>query len=146
MTEDAPALAVKSADAGLDAAMDALREEFEAAIRESLERCAALVEEAREAPDDNISHAKEIFGLMHDLKGQGLTFGYPAVTRIGASLCDYIRFVTQPVTAGHLMVVSTHLEALDYVIAQGPGEPVEMVWDELVPKLDLLIYKAGSPR
>ena len=146
MTEDAPALAVKSADAGLDAAMDALREEFEAAIRESLERCAALVEEAREAPDDNISHAKEIFGLMHDLKGQGLTFGYPAVTRIGAPLCDYIRFVTQPVTAGHLMVVSTHLEALDYVIAHGPGEPVEMVWDELVPKLDLLIYKAGSPR
>ena len=146
MTEDAPVLAKKIADEGLDATMDALREEFEAAIREGLERCAALVEEAREAPDDNISLVKEIFGLVHDLKGQGVTFGYPAVTRIGASLCDYIRIVTQPLTAGHLMVVSTHLQALDYVTSRGSGEPSQMVWDELVPKLDLLIFKTGSPR
>lgn len=146
MTEDAPAQAAKLPNDSLDAAMDALRKEFELALRESLERCSALVEEAREALDDNISQVKEIFRLVHDLKGQGLTFGYPAVTRIGASLCDYIRVVTQPVTAGHLTVVSTHLEALDYVTSRQPGEPVQMVWDELVPKLDLLIFKAGSPR
>jgi len=146
MKEDMPALAGKSADDDLDAAMGALKKEFEVAVGESLERCRALVEEAKEALDDNISHVKEIFGLVHNLKGQGLTFGYPAVTRIGASLCDYIRFVTQPVTAGHLLVVSTHLEALDYVTSREAGEPVQMVWDELVPKLDLLIFRAGSPR
>ena len=146
MTEDAPVLAKTSADDGLDATMDALRAEFDVAMREGLERCKALVEEAREAPDDNVSPVKEIFGLVHDLKGQGLTFGYPAVTRIGASLCDYIRIVTQPLTAGHLMVVGMHLEALDYVTSRGPGEPTQMVWDELIPKLDLLIFKTGSPR
>ena len=33
----------------------------------------------------------DFFVKMHDLKGQGATFGYPLLTRIGAVVCDFIR-------------------------------------------------------
>lgn len=33
---------------------------------------------------------KEVFRLVHDIKGQGATFGYPLMTDIGNKLCRYL--------------------------------------------------------
>lgn len=33
----------------------------------------------------------DFFLKMHDLKGQGSTFGYPLLTEIGAAVCDLLR-------------------------------------------------------
>lgn len=33
----------------------------------------------------------DFFVKMHDLKGQGATFGYPLLTSIGAVVCDFLR-------------------------------------------------------
>ncbi len=32
-----------------------------------------------------------LFRTAHDMKGQGATFGYPLVTKLGARICDQIR-------------------------------------------------------
>ncbi len=34
---------------------------------------------------------ENLFRTAHDMKGQGATFGYPLLTRLGAKICDRIR-------------------------------------------------------
>ena len=36
----------------------------------------------------------DFFNKIHDLKGQGRTFGYPLLTELGAFACDYLRHKT----------------------------------------------------
>ena len=36
----------------------------------------------------------DFFNKIHDLKGQGRTFGYPLLTELGAFTCDYLRHKT----------------------------------------------------
>ena len=36
----------------------------------------------------------DFFNKMHDLKGQGRTFGYPLLTDLGAFVCDFLRHKT----------------------------------------------------
>lgn len=47
-----------------------------------------------ETCDDPVSGIREIFAIVHDMKGQGATFGYDLVTDIGALACHSIRGLT----------------------------------------------------
>ena len=52
-----------------------------------------LLSQAYKAPADKRFHLirDDFFVKMHDLKGQGTTFGYPLLTEVGAFACDYLR-------------------------------------------------------
>lgn len=45
----------------------------------------------------NLEHRLElednIFRIAHNIKGQGLTFGYPLLTALGKHICDLVRHV-----------------------------------------------------
>src|SRR5689334_15222288 len=56
-----------------------------------LDRCAALLKTAREDASIRTASIKELYGIAHNIKGQGSSFGYPLVTRIGHSLCTLVR-------------------------------------------------------
>lgn len=69
----------------------------------------------------------DIFRIGHELKGQGGTFGYPLITKIGGSLCRYIELVgdDNPID---LEVIRAHALALRAVAGNkiaGDGGPVE---------------------
>ena len=38
---------------------------------------------------------EDFFMKVHDMKGQGSTFGYPLLTEVGACACDYLRNKTE---------------------------------------------------
>ena len=52
---------------------------------------------------------------IHNIKGQGSSFGYQLMTNIGGSLCDYIRDC-EPTSEAGLKVIEAHLAALEFVI------------------------------
>ena len=74
----------------------------------------------------------ELYAIVHDMKGQGSTFGYPLVTEIGQALCRLIK--THPAAIG---AIETHLAALDLVVngrlAGDGGEAGRRLLAELGP-------------
>src|SRR5262245_48999244 len=56
-----------------------------------LDRCAVLLKTAREDVGARSGAIKDLYGMAHNIKGQGSSFGYPLVTRIGDSLCRLVR-------------------------------------------------------
>lgn len=128
-----------------DPILEALFQSFMDMTHDGLARATVLTAEARENLDDNIDLTKQIFRLVHDIKGQGLTFGYPLLSRIGASLCDFIRYVTKPVSDEQLGVVGLHLEAMSFVVKNDiKGEPGDS-FQRLVSQLDHLVQKTETP-
>jgi len=57
----------------------------------------------------------KMFEIVHDLRGQGASFGYPLVTRIGSSLCRYVER-RDKAAAAEVDVVRAHVDALRAVI------------------------------
>ena len=76
-----------------------------------IEMMAALLEQAKSADsDERLNQIRgDFFDKMHDLKGQGRTFGYPLLTDLGAFACDFLRHKTA--------VTDEDLALLDRVLA-----------------------------
>ena len=56
-----------------------------------------------------------LFRIVHDMKGQGATFGYDLVTDIGNHLCRYIERQDK-FDAPQMEAVETHIKALRQII------------------------------
>lgn len=68
---------------------------------------------------------REIFGIVHDMRGQGGSFGYHLITVIGNQLCRFIDKVTGP-GPDETEAIRLHIEAMQLVIAEdmrGDGGP-----------------------
>ena len=89
---DAEILAARAAEA-LAGLADTYRSQLDQDIqimRDLLDRAADLTPVNRMPPIRT-----DFFGKMHDLKGQGTTFGYPLLTDLGGYTCDYLRHKTE---------------------------------------------------
>jgi hypothetical protein len=58
------------------------------------------------------------FNVAHDIRGQGGSFGFPLITRVGSSLCRYIEGRDWASAATDVQVVSAHIGALKVVLVQ----------------------------
>lgn len=58
---------------------------------------------------------KELFRTIHDLKGQGSTFGYPLITEIGNHLCRYIE-KQNTFNQNVLLIIQKHLDVLELIL------------------------------
>lgn len=88
--------------------------EFRITAMEELSTLADLVT-AAQASDAPVDELEAIFGIVHDLKGQGTTFGYSLLTKVADSLC---RFIEKADTRKPecLMVVAPHVDALRVIL------------------------------
>ncbi len=101
-----------------EAAVAALAENYAVWVREDLAAARKALQKARETAPDNADALKEIFGVCHNIKGQGGSFGYELMTMIGGSVCEITR------EAGNaseymLKVVEAHIAALEFVVEKG---------------------------
>lgn len=101
-----------------EAAVDRLAAEYPRyAIRDitNLQHCAEKMDSDR---DNCTIHFGEILRIAHDMRGQGVLFGYPLITRCAGSLCRATRLV-----AAHdpaiLDIVQTHVAALQAILEAG---------------------------
>ncbi|HVZ00863.1 MAG TPA: hypothetical protein VHA35_15250 [Dongiaceae bacterium] len=108
-----------------------------------LDRCGAFLKTAREDSAARPANVKEIYGIAHNLKGQGTSFGYPLITRIGQSLCQLTRR-ERDFSDGDLGIVQAHLDAIRLILAKDiKGEGGE-VGNKLAARLETLVSQANA--
>ena len=71
-----------------EAAVAALADSFLEWIGEDIGRAKEALAAGQEKPGDNQPELRAIFEVVHNVKGQGGSFGYDLLTKIGGSLCD----------------------------------------------------------
>ncbi|MCG8356114.1 MAG: Hpt domain-containing protein [Kiloniellales bacterium] len=103
-------------------AIESMRYEFLDCARRDLLAMQSAVERAKSGYDP-IEALKAVYRLAHDLRGQAGTFGYPLISTIASSLCDYIDEAQDPGSV-QLEAIEVHSNAMKAVIAadiQGDG-------------------------
>jgi chemotaxis protein histidine kinase CheA len=93
-------------------------------------------------PAARAAHIAELFRVAHDLKGQGASFGYPLVTRLGDSLCRLTRDRARSYESRHLDLAKSHLDAVQLVLTKEIKGEGGQVGTELVAKLKRLVDEA----
>jgi hypothetical protein len=74
---------------------------------------------AKDDPASRATHVEALFRVGHDLKGQGASFGFQLVTRIGQSLCALTRDRARSYESAHLDLAASHLDALELILTKG---------------------------
>lgn len=135
-----------------------------ASMREALERAESLVGQRRDrfdlaaesgaqmlelqarftaiedGSDPFEPHLKAMYEIVHDLRGQGATFGYPLVTRIGNTFCRLLEISTAP-DRRDIDRIRAHIDALTVVVSKNMrGE--HPAGSELIAGLERLIVNA----
>jgi hypothetical protein len=106
-----------------------------------IDRCTALLKTAREAPAERAAAVKDLYGIAHNIKGQGSSFGYPLVTRIGHSLCSLTR-QERDFSDADLGVIQAHVDALRLILTKEiKGEGGE-VGAKLAARLESMVIQA----
>lgn len=83
-----------------------------------VDKCAGILAGARgDGAADRVTRAREIHAVAHNIKGQGTSFGYPLMTRLGQSLCHLTRRKSD-FSDADLDLVAAHLDAMRLVLAK----------------------------
>ena len=110
-----------------EAAVAALADSFLKWITADIDKANQALAAAQGKPGDNQPEPREIFGVVHNVKGQGGSFGYDLLTKIGGSMYDYLRSETASASDKQLKAVAAHFAAMDFVLEkniQGSGDDV----------------------
>ena len=96
-------------------AMEALGDRFNIAVRQDIANARDYAANARQSGADKTAILDSIFGIVHNIKGQGGSFGYQLMTRVAASLCDYLRQRENRADTA-LDVIDGHLSSLQFIV------------------------------
>lgn len=118
-------------------AIDEMAEEFRVWAEQDIIRVQELVADTPNHADDLAEHYDKIFGVVHDLKGQGGTFGYTLLTSVGDNLCRFIGHLEEP-SMDDLTIIAPHVEALRAILkhnVRGSDDPIGVEIVESLHKL-----------
>ena len=93
-----------------------LHETYPEWVKPDVDRMACLLDESKTlSGEERENRLQEIFDLAHNVKGQGVSFGYPLMTQIGESLCDFLR-APKTMDGAAFQLVESHILAMQAVI------------------------------
>lgn len=93
-----------------------------------------ILDRIKTSPDDIEAQIDAMFRIVHDMKGQAATFGYPMVTNVAGSLCRFVdRIRESGGTAAENVarlseIIRLHVDALRLLLThdmKGAGGPTE---------------------
>ena len=86
-------------------------------VQEDLANLSTAFEDLKAGPaDKDKENLERIFGIAHDMKGQGGSFNYGLVTTVGNLLCRFVEKLEHP-APGDLKIIHLHVDGLRLVIA-----------------------------
>ena len=103
-----------------------LSDEFETIFAENIVALNAAMTELRDGADDEDAAIEDLRRVLHDLRGQAGTFGYPLVSQVGDSACKFID-LSEDFGVTEIEVVGMHIDALKAISQakiKGDGGPV----------------------
>lgn len=77
--------------------------------------------------DQSPDTLKLLFRVIHNMRGQAATFGYPLITQVGRSLCLYLMEQEERMEVPELMMITLHADALKVIYREqimGSGDSV----------------------
>lgn len=128
-----------------EAAVAALADNFLEWINEDIDRAKEALAGAQDKPGDNQPELREIFGVVHNVKGQGGSFGYDLLTEIGGSLCNYLRAEAASADEKQLRVIAGHFAAMDFVLEKNIRGSGDAIGDRLIGKIAKLVANIPAP-
>ena len=134
---------LKETLARAEEATTALRANYTEWARIDVNNTQTLLDAAKKGPAGQREQLDLLYAAMHNIKGQGSSFGYPLVTRIGQSLCRLIAPGRALDEAG-LKVAQAHLDALKLVLDQKIAGKGGEVGEKLAARLESMT--AGGDR
>lgn len=140
-----PADDVPDAVRDAEAAVAALADSFLEWITEDIDRAKKALAEAQDKPGDNQPLIRAIFEVVHNVKGQGGSFGYDLLTKIGGSLCDYLRVESASADEKQLKVIAAHFAAIDFVLEKNIQGSGGAIGDQLIGKVSQLVANIPAP-
>ncbi len=81
--------------------------------------------------------------IVHNIKGQGTSFGYPLMTGIGESLYRMVLAMREQPAAAVVKVLGAHVEALRTIIDHDIRANAGSLGREVVTRLTSLVDKVG---
>lgn len=130
-----------TAVAAAQAAVDDLSINYPAVARDDLAKLQAAFDAA--GGGDRQAHLKRLFGIAHDMKGQGATFGYPLVTRVAHLLCRYVERQKAPGEA-EMTMIGAHVDALRAVIMNDIAGDGGALGEEICATLEVAARSPGK--
>lgn len=70
--------------------------------------------ERLEGDEDPATLNEEMHAIAHNIKGMGSSFGFPLMTRVGSTLCSYLRALDNSKAAAEIILA--HLKAMDTIL------------------------------
>ena len=134
---------LKETLARAEEATTALRANYTEWARIDVNHTQTLLDAATAAPAGRREQLDLLYAAMHNIKGQGSSFGYPLVTRIGQSLCRLVA-PGRAVDEAGLKIAQAHLDALKLVLDQKIAGKGGEVGEKLAARLEGLT--AGGER
>ncbi|MBY0431428.1 MAG: phosphorelay protein [Rhodospirillales bacterium] len=112
-------------------------------VQEDLTKLQALYSEAAADESRRPEVFRKIFGISHDVKGQGGSFGYNLMTIIGNQLCRFIEG-SKATGTSEMEVIKLHIDAMRLVIGQRLEGDGGKIGDNLVRGLQAVVSKITS--
>lgn len=119
-----------------EAAVASLAKDYARWALADVARARAALSAAADDPAGRAQHVETVFRVGHDLKGQGASFGFPLITRIGHSLCVLTRDRALAYQDRHLELATSHIDAIDLVLTKNIRGEGGQVGAALVAKLE----------
>jgi hypothetical protein len=134
---------MSAALARAEAAVAALARDYLVWAKADLEASYRHLAAAREDPAQRPQHIAALFSVAHNIKGQGSSFGYPLMTRVGQSLCRLTRL---PLTFGQsdLALIEAHLQLMSEIITQQATGDGTATLRTNVTQMELLVDALGT--
>ncbi len=112
-------------------AMANLKTEFGGWISTDVESLVASYDAFTAAPGDDTRSA--LYRASHDLRGQALTFEFPLVARVAASLC---KLLDGPEHAVPAPLIDAHVNGIRVIVRQNIKDPTDKTANTLADELD----------
>lgn len=126
-----------------DVALEGLGDEFIGWVNPETARLRDAVAQLRARPELWESLLDQAYWIAFEIKGQGTILGYPLLSEIGDSLCNFVRGMRHPRPA-EIDVIDAHVGALRAVVIEqmqgGGGE----IGAQVLRGLKIAVQKAGG--
>ncbi|MGE0120497.1 MAG: Hpt domain-containing protein [Dongiaceae bacterium] len=132
---------LKETLARAEEATTALRANYTEWARIDVDQAQALLDAAKRDPERRREQLDRAYAATHNIKGQGASFGYPLVSRIGQSLCRLIA-PSRSVDENGLKLAQAHLDALKLVLDQKIAGKGGETGEKLAARLESLTAAA----
>lgn len=127
--------------AAVDRAIAAKADVFLENARDDLGAMRIALHEAVTVTEKRAEGLERVFTIAHDLKGQGSSFGYPLITKIGGLLCQFLR-ARRGHDAQGLRIAAAHIEALAIVLEHRIAGEGGQLGASVVERLEKLVGAA----